>query len=45
MHRLIGTDRAAIAYHQLIAVAYHVDDIAIEQDPAGFTERHWSSWR
>ena len=48
MHRFIDTDRAAIARDQLIVAAYDIDDVAIEQDPAGLAERHESSlawWR
>ena len=37
MHRFIDTDRAAIARDQLIVAAYDIDDVAIEQDPAGLS--------
>ena len=43
MHRFIDTDRAAIARDQLIVAANDIDDVAIEQDPAGLSERHESS--
>jgi hypothetical protein len=43
MHRFIDIDHAAIARDQLIVVADHIDDIAIEQDPAGLAQRHESS--
>ena len=43
MHRLIDADRATIARDQLIVMAYDIDDVAVQQDPARLAERHGSS--
>ena len=40
MHRLINGDRATIACYQLIALAYDVYNVAVQEDPTRFAERH-----
>jgi hypothetical protein len=40
MHRLINGDRTTIARCQLIALAYDVHNVAVQQDPTRFAERH-----
>ena len=40
MHRLIDADRATIARYQLIALAYDVDNVAVQEDPTRFAQRH-----
>jgi hypothetical protein len=40
MHRIINGDRATIARYQLIALACDVHDVAVQEDPTRFAERH-----
>ena len=43
MDSLGDADRSAIAGDQLVAATLDIDDVAVQQDPARFAERHQHS--
>src|SRR5688572_9225909 len=43
MDGLCDADRSAIAGDQLLAMAFDIDDVAVQQDPARLAERHGHS--
>ena len=43
VHRLIDADCATVACDQFLVMAYDIDDIAIDQNPAGLGGSVWSA--